>query len=172
MSYSEDHIKRMAELREWIEGIIKEKEEELERLRFMLTLINNLLKDVSFKPAIMLAEDKEVIQIKKVDQLLANVYIDKDTITIVPASSIKLRTDIVPFKSFFLNKILDTFKNKDLEKVREGKISLEEVLDYKVEEEDSIIKSIMIKNYRDKNRANEIIHACEWVFSKMLERSR
>ncbi|MFN4337138.1 MAG: hypothetical protein ACK4FV_06120 [Candidatus Nitrosocaldus sp.] len=58
--YSDDEIKRFAMLREWIVKHIEEKEEELERLREMLTVVDNMLKQVSFKPAGMLQKEERV----------------------------------------------------------------------------------------------------------------
>ncbi|MEM2856705.1 MAG: hypothetical protein QW416_06360 [Candidatus Nitrosocaldaceae archaeon] len=173
MSYSDYEIKRIAELREWLDSTIKEKESEIENLRFILTLVDNILKSTSFKPAVVLSEEPEIRQLRsKDDTLLANAYIDKDKVSIVPVSDIRLSQNIPPFQSFFINRILDSMKNKDLEKINEGKLEKGSLIDYKVEEENGIIKSIVIKNYREKNRLNEILNACEWVFTKMIEKVR
>ncbi len=58
--YSDDEIKRFAILREWIVKHIEEKEEELERLREMLTIVDNMLKQVSFRPAGMLQKEEKM----------------------------------------------------------------------------------------------------------------
>ncbi|MGI0039875.1 MAG: hypothetical protein ACREAO_08660, partial [Nitrososphaera sp.] len=49
--FSEDDIRRAAELREWLIKEIADKQEEVERLRTTLTIIDNLLKQGSFKAA-------------------------------------------------------------------------------------------------------------------------
>ncbi len=171
MSYSEYDVKRIAELREWLDNIIREKEIELDNLKYTLSLIDNLLKTSSFKPAAVLTEEPEVRQLKsKDDRLLANAYIAKDAITIVPVSDLKLSQKIPPFQSFFVNRILGGMKSKDMERVKEGKIANDDVLEYKIDEEGNYIKSIIVKNYRDKNRMNEILNACEWVFARMVEK--
>lgn len=173
MSYSEYDVKRIAELREWLDNMIKDKEMELDNLKYTLSLIDNLLKVSSFKPAAVLTEEPEVRQLKSKDnRLLANAYIAKDTITIVPVSELKLSQKIPPFQSFFINRILDGIKNKDIERAKEGKIPKDSILEYKVDEEANYIKSIIVKNYRDKNRLNEILNACEWVFARMVEKIR
>jgi len=174
MEYSEQEIKRIAELREWLESIIKEKERELDNMRYMLIIIDNLLKSTSFKPAVILKEQEpEIKQLKsKENVLLANAYIAKDTLTIVPISELKLAQKIPPFQSFFINRILEGMKSKDMERVKSGSLSNEMVLSYKIEEENDTIKSIIIKNYRDKNRLEEILNACEWVFTRMSEKVR
>jgi hypothetical protein len=51
LNYSEEDIKNAAELRDWILKQISDKQEELDRLKRLLLLIDNLLKQESFKPA-------------------------------------------------------------------------------------------------------------------------
>src|ERR671933_2810469 len=50
-SYSEDDVRRAAEIREWLVKQISDKEDEIEKLRVTLSLIDNLLKHGSFKAA-------------------------------------------------------------------------------------------------------------------------
>jgi hypothetical protein len=49
--YSEEDIRRAAEIREWLIKEITDKQEEVERLRTTLSIIDNLLKQGSFKAA-------------------------------------------------------------------------------------------------------------------------
>ena len=51
LHYSEDDVKKAADLREWLLKQISEKQEEVDRLRNLLLLIDSLLKQESFKPA-------------------------------------------------------------------------------------------------------------------------
>ncbi len=175
MEYSEQEIKRIAELREWLDNIIKEKERELENMRYTLIIIDNLLRSTSFKPAVILTkeEEGEVRQLKsKENVLLANAYITKDALTIVPVSDLKLTQKIPPFQSFFINRILESMKSKDMERAKSSNIPHEGVLSYKIEEDNNIIKSIMVKNYRDTSRLEEILNACEWTLARMSEKAR
>jgi hypothetical protein len=198
MGYTDDDIKRLAMLREWLEKQIVDKEEELERLRSMLAVVDNMLKQVSFRPAVTLPkstieegisrerEGKEVEQIKekieykevramksKDNITLANAYISTNHLSIVPLSDVRLYSTIPPFQSFFINRIMKEMKNKDEERVKSGEIAPDQVLDYKVEQDESnTIKRIIIYNYRDKERLNEIINAATWVFTRMLEKVR
>ncbi len=50
-SYSDDEIKRAAEIREWLVKLISDKHEEIENLRTTLSLVDSMLKSGSFKPA-------------------------------------------------------------------------------------------------------------------------
>lgn len=49
--YSEDDVRRAAELREWLMKQISDKQEELERLRATLAIIDSVLKQSSFRAA-------------------------------------------------------------------------------------------------------------------------
>jgi hypothetical protein len=239
--YSEEDIRRAAEIREWLIKEISDRQEEVERLRTTLSIIDNLLKQGSFKaaanlgfaaaatptpagPATTTATAKVEQQTRqtaaqpsaakmqqqqqqagaaaaaaptlratadngvtggdnsrnikplkraKDDFLLANAEISPDAVVIVPAPGINLNANTPPFKSFFLNRILEGMKNKDAEKVSQGALSESDALNYKIEEDESggIIKRIVINKYREKDRLQEIFNTSAWVFTRMLEKS-
>ena len=63
-------------------------------------------------------------------------------------------------------------KTKDSEKISQNQIDESISLDYDVAEDDNgIIKRIVINNYRDKERLNEIFNTSTWVFTRMIEKS-
>lgn len=239
--YSEEDIRRAAEIREWLIKEISDRQEEVERLRTTLSIIDNLLKQGSFRaaanlgfaaaatptqagPATTVATTAQVQQqthstaaqppetkrqeqqqqggaatptlrattdnsvsssggddsrnIKplkraKDDFLLANAEISPDTVVIVPVSGINLNVNTPPFKSFFLNRILEGMKSKDAEKVSQGALGESDALNYRVEEDDGSggIKRIVINKYREKDRLQEIFNTSAWVFTRMLEKS-
>ena len=238
--YSEEDIRRAAEIREWLIKEISDRQEEVERLRTTLSIIDNLLKQGSFKaaanlgfaaaatptpagpatttataeveqqtrqtaaqpsaakmqqqqqqagaaaaaPTLRATADNGVtggdnsrnikpLKRAKDDFLLANAEISPDAVVIVPAPSINLNANTPPFKSFFLNRILEGMKNKDADKVSQGALSESDALNYKIEEDESggIIKRIVINKYREKDRLQEIFNTSAWVFTRMLEKS-
>ena len=237
--YSEEDIRRAAEIREWLIKEISDRQEEVERLRTTLSIIDNLLKQGSFKAAANLgfaaatttptpvgptsssSSSSTIGQIQqqqssatkrqqqhqaeaaaptlratadngvsgsgdnsrnirplkraKDDFLLANAEISQDAVVIVPAPGVNLSANTPPFKSFFLNRILEGMKNKDAEKVSQGTLSESDSLNYKIEEEDDSgggrIKRIVINKYREKDRLQEIFNTSAWVFTRMLEKS-
>ena len=84
---------------------------------------------------------------------------------------INLNINTPPFKSFFLNRILDGMRAKDKEKNQKGEINASEVIDYKVDsDQDGNLISVTITNYREKGRLNEIFNTATWVFSRMIEK--
>ena len=208
--YSDDDIKNAAEIREWLTKSISEKQEEIDRMKITLSLIDSVLKQGSFrtaanlnldkklfsneKPAIIDKENKkdntstfqksheeqpqalETRQIKRMkdNTLIAIVEISKERIEIIPNESINFNLDTPPFKSFFINRILDGMKNKDLDKVKQGQLSETDIISYNTiqkENSENILKKIEIRNYRDKDRVNEIFNTVAWVFTRMLEKS-
>jgi hypothetical protein len=244
--YSEEDIRRAAEIREWLIKEISDRQEEVERLRTTLSIIDNLLKQGSFKAAANLGfaaaattptpagpttttaqiqqqtrqtsapppqeqspaakrqqqqqagaaaptlrstanndisgsgdNSRNIKPLKRAkdDFLLANAEISQDAVVIVPAPGVNLNANTPPFKSFFLNRILEGMKSKDAEKVSQGTLSESDSLNYKVEEEDDsggssgIIKRIVINKYREKDRLQEIFNTSAWVFTRMLEKS-
>ena len=180
MGYSEEEVKRVAELREWLVKQIADREDEVARLKTTLAIIDNVLKQVSFRPAVALSQPAgkeseygEVRQLKTKDNVvLANAYTAPNSVTIVPVSEIKLNVGTPPFQSFFLNRILEGMKGKDNERVDKGELKTNEIIDYKVEDDNGTIRKIIINNYREKERLNEIINTATWVFTRMLEKTR
>jgi hypothetical protein len=234
-TYSEEDIRRAAEIREWLIKQISDRQEEVERLRTTLSIIDNLLKQGSFKAAANLGfsaaapaaagattaatttttpaqvqqqqssqgaspppqqraaaaaptlkatvdvdnnssrrDNIRPLKRARDDFLLANAEISPDAVVIVPSPGVNVNANTPPFRSFFLNRILEGMKNKDAEKVNQGALKESDALNYKVEEEDNgsgLIKRIVINNYRDKDRLQEIFNTSAWVFTRMLEKS-
>ena len=225
-NFSEDDVRRAAEIREWLVKQISDRQEEIERLRTTLSLIDNLLKHGSFRAASNIASSvtlspavstelpvnspkisnpikqqgiastatsleetienepkpqqqttdnvKELRPLKRVKDnlLLANAELLPNSLEIIPAEGIILNVNTPPFKSFFLNRILEGMKTKDAEKVSQKQIKNIESLNYQVEENNNgSIKKITIINYRDKERLNEIFNTSTWVFTRMIEKS-
>jgi hypothetical protein len=208
--YPEDDVKNAAEIREWLTKLISEKQDEIERMKITLSLIDTVLKQGSFRTAANLNSNKksfpneksfndeneikkeknpqlqrshdeqsqsiETRQIKRMkdNTLIANVEVSREKIEITPMESINFNIDTPPFKSFFINRILEGMKSKDLDKVKQGQIDTSNIIAYNTtskDNNDNIIKKIEIKNYRDKERVNEIFNTVAWVFTRMLEKS-
>ena len=199
--YSEDDIRAAAEAREWVIKQISDKQEEVERYRTILSIIDDLLKQGSFKaaasigfsaagrgataqlqethqaatsqpqpaPALKSTDNRDIRPLKRAkdDFWLANAEVLPNSVVLIPAPGVSLNINTPPFKSFFLNRILDGMKNKDAAQ----SIKEPDTLNYNVEDENGIIKRIVINNYREKDRLQEIFNTSSWVFTRMLEKS-
>ena len=219
-SFSEDDIRRAAEVREWLVKEVTNKKEELDKLRNTLLIVDSLLKKTSFISALNLEsptsnlknkstqqyqplheEEEDTTQQKpkinsvmkspsdeyrndgtqgveirplkraKDNLLISNAEYTPTYVRIALVDDINLNINTPPFKTFFLNRILDGMKMKDREKVQKGKLIESEIIDYKVDnDENGKINSVMISNYGESERLNEIFNTATWVFTRMLEK--
>jgi hypothetical protein len=176
MAAPERDVKKAAELKLWLEGRITELEEEIERLRETLSYVDDTLRATTFKPAIeMMAETKEVPEVRELKrdkggQVVATASVTSDSVSIEPRDGVTLKTSTPPFKSFLVGKILEGMKVKDEELVRSGKLAKGLELRFDVEESNGLVGKLVIENYRDKARLNEILNTVSWTFSRMLEK--
>ena len=217
-SFSEDDIRRAAEVREWLMKEVTNKKEELDKLRETLLIVDSILKKVSFitasnleSPATNLKEKTvpefqsvnekgitksdhgsdlatkltstdntrnvnqgmEIRPLKRAkdDLLISNALYNSTYVTISLANDIVLNINTPPFKSFFVNRILEGMKTKDREKFEKGEINESQMIEYKVDTgENGDIRSITVSNYRERERLNEIFNTATWVFTRMLEK--
>jgi len=215
LGYSDDDIKNAAEIREWLTKQILEKQDEIEKIKITLSLIDSVLKNGSFKTAANLnipksnstdnqkvegqstsrsykntadkryeetklksvgdSSSKEVKPIKRLkdNSLVAQVHIFPNSVEIIPEETINIGLETPPFRSFFLNRILQGMKNKDQEKIKQGYLSESEMINYDIitdEDNSENIKKVIINNYREKERVNEIFNTAAWVITRMLEK--
>jgi hypothetical protein len=175
-SGEEDQVKKAAELRLWLENRIAELQEETERLKETLALVDSTLRASTFKPAIeMMDEAREIAETRELKrdkggQVVATASITSAALTVEPAEGVTLRSVTPPFKSFLIGKILQGMKSKDEELVSTGKLNGGQEIRFNVREENGVIKKLVIENYREKARLNEIISTISWTFSRMLEK--
>lgn len=217
-TFSEDDIRRAAEVREWLVKEVTNKKEELDKLRDTLLIVDSLLKKTSFitashldssasnlkersAPEYQSLHKEETVQTKptndsttrstntdyeqdnnqgveirslkraKDNLLISNAEYTSTYVRIPLVDDINLNINTPPFKSFFLNRILEGMKLKDREKIQKGEIDESEIIDYKVDnDENGKINSVTISNYRERERLNEIFNTATWVFTRMLEK--
>lgn len=172
----EKDVKKAAELKLWLEGRIAELQAEIDRLRETLGYVDDTLRATTFKPAIeMMNEGKEIPEIREVKrdkggQVLATASITSDAVSIEPRDGVALKPATPPFKSFLIGKILAGMKSKDEELVRTGKLLKALEIRFDVEESNGMVEKLVVENYRDKARLNEILSTVSWTFSRMLEK--
>lgn len=219
-NFSEDDIRRAAEVREWLVKEVTNKKEELDKLRNTLLIVDSLLKKTSFISALNLEspasnlknkstqqyqpvheeeedttqqkpkinsvtrspsdeyrkDDTQGVEIRplkraKDNLLISNAEYTPTYVRIALVDDINLNINTPPFKTFFLNRILDGMKMKDREKVQKGELIESEIIDYKVDnDENGKINSVLISNYGESERLNEIFNTATWVFTRMLEK--
>ena len=185
MKFSEDQIKDIIALKDNLIDQIDKHHEAIEMLEKNLTILDLVLKESSFTKASDLTKKtpmkeqsqnkkevmKDSIPIKRGSngEIIANAFVTPEQVSIVLDEKMEIDVDTPPFKSFFIDRILGEMKRKDSADAENGKIQKESIIDYIVNKNGSDIREIIIKNYRQKERVNEIINTAGWSLTRMLE---
>ncbi len=189
MGTSEDELRRNADLKLWMETRIGELQEEIDRLKEALAVIDSVLRASSFKPAAALASAgprapaaeateltgepiPEIRELKKDrgGETIAVAQVTRQRLKIEPVPEVTLRAETPPFKSFLLGKILSGMKAADEESVTKGRLKKGDELRYTLAEKGGKISALVVENYREKERMTEILNTVSWTFSRMLEK--
>lgn len=191
MQFSEDQVRDALETRDYIETEIQKRRQEIEMLEKNLALINSILKQQSFTKASALKDSKFETRKEQTSQdqkestdysiplrksnsgsLIANAHVTPDKVSIILDESISLREDMHPFKSFFIERVIGEMRKKDMADLEKGAINEDAMINCMVNKDGSLLREIIIKNYRQKERVNEIISTATWSFSKMIDNSK
>jgi len=187
MKFSEEQVKDIVTMKESLIEQIDKHQESIEMLEKNIIILDLFLKDSSFTKASQLGTTKKAeiqnkpdttkklvensIPIKRVSdgKVIANAYVTPEQVSIVLGDEIEISVDTPPFKSFFLDRIIGEMKKKDIVEAENGKIQKESIIDYIINKNGSDIREIIIKNYRQKERVNELINTAGWSLTRMLE---
>ena len=179
-------MRRLARLREILVRRVEELEAELSGLREVLSFVDELLKELSFRrpplpgegeeigagPVAEAAEatrpvEESVIPLTTVEgELLANMYVGPDYVRIVPAEDKKFHASSRPFR-FFIRQ-LKGMQDRDANLVAAGKLSPDEVVSFNVVKEDDVVKEIIIKNVRPEE-VRKLRSIARWTFRTMWD---
>ena len=198
MQYTDEQIQKMIELKDSIINKMTKHQEELDFLQKNLDILDVVLKGSSFtkasslprksepsvetivekkEPSVETIVEKkdtaESIQIKKNKdgEVIANAFVTPEKISIIMSEGIGLTDEIPPLRSFFIERIIGEMKKIDSADVKNGKIDQSSVIDCVINKNGPAIREIIIKNYRQKERLDEIINTATWSLTRMLENS-
>ena len=179
MEFTEEKVRDILELKDRLSQKIEKHKEEIEDLEKSLSILNDVLKQSSFTKASLLenstvkVKSEPVIPITKSSDgsVIANAYVTPERVSIVMAKNIELESEIPPLKSFFVDRIIGEMKKKDAAEVENGKIKKDSIIDCIINKNGNEIREIIVKNYRQKERVNEIINTAAWSLSKMIDNS-
>lgn len=178
MQFSEDQVRDALEIKDRISAEIQKHKEQIEMLEKNLALINSILKQQSFTKASALkvettSEERPIPLRKSTDgSLIANAYVRPNEVSIVLEDGIHLKEDTHPFKSFFIDRIIGEMQKKDQAELEKGIIDKDSMINYLINKDGALLREIIIKNYRQKERVNEIINTAAWSLSKMIDNSK
>ncbi len=191
---SPEEVRKLAETKAKIERRIRRLEDEIESLRSVLDAINSTLAEKSFKraeiapkleslkplsPTIEAAEASPKAEYKQMVPLktatgtaLAQMQIEDDYIRVTPTEGMQFNVNTPPFQAFLINRILEPMREKDKEALGTGEIPPERALSFEVVQDGDVVREIVIRNYRDPRRLQEIKTSLRWTFEKMYEKIR
>ena len=187
MHNTEEQIRDMIKLKETIIKKLSKYEEEIGFLQKTLDILDVTLKNSSFTKAsdlpknnfvekldaTNLQETDQIIQIKKNKdgKIIANATVTPEQVSIVLEDNIGLTEEVAPLRSFFVERIIGGMKKSDDKLVENGEINEESVINCIINKNGTSIREIIIKNYREKNRVDEIISTATWSLTRMIENS-
>lgn len=117
-------------------------------------------------------EPENVIPLKTInDESLAIIYIEKDSIHILPDESKHFSVNTPPFSNFLVERVLAKMQDKDSELVRLKELTPDKMFSYYIVRENDLIREIVIRNV-DEERFRELKSSVRWTFEKMYEKIR
>ena len=180
MKFSDEQTRDMLELKEDLtEKIIKYKE-QIEKLEKNISVLDTILKQSSFTKASDLTRNapKTIKQERKIaitkssdGTTIANAFVTNDEVSIILEDNVTLDPDTPPLKTFFVDRIIGEMKEKDIKQVESGVIKKDDVISCIINNNGSKIREILIKNYRQEERVDEIINTATWSLTRMIENS-
>ena len=182
MNHSEEQIKEIASWREDLVKQLGKHTHVIEILEKRLLVLDSMLKESSFTKASSLESPKKtpekIIENKEKPipitsgndgKVIANAFVTPEQVEIILENDMGIAVDVPPFKSFFIDRIIGEMKRKDAVDADMGKIQKDAIIEYIINKNGPDIREIIIKNYKEKERVNEIINTAGWSFTRMLE---
>lgn len=174
-------LQRVVALRTYMAKRAETLKLELEEVTGFLEALDNAIASISFRRPTLpnLVTDTSIDKRRKYPHqtiplksksgvLLADLLVNDNILRIIPR--IKLSVSTPPFQSFMINRILNSIRQKDIDRAEKGETSIENTLSYNVIVDGDDLKEVLIKNYGDSQRLREIRSAVRWTLEKMFEK--
>lgn len=200
MDAGDGRMREILEIREYLAKKAEEHEAELEHIRRNIAILDSMLKKSSFArasdlkrgaPEVAGAPGQEgdvggdvdaaaleggqaeggATPIMAGGAAVAHATVTADEVTVRIADGVRLTADTPPWRTFFLEKIIGGMGKKDEARAAAGEIGAAEAIACEVREEGGAIREIVIRNYRDGERAEEIVGSVSWTIARMVENS-
>jgi len=146
--------RELERIRKLIEEKINELNRELEAWKLCLKLLEKSVK-VEEKP-----EEKAKLLVEIKDDLgnpLAKIYSDNQNLIILPEENVSINTASREFKQFFVRKVLDGIKKEN------------PLADYEIDEENGVLRKVIVKNVSGTREIRRIQGAVKWTFKKFIK---
>lgn len=189
LSRSEESlVKRLADMKAYLERKIAENESELTKLRGFLEVVDEMLAERSFKkvevpgvkvPTQPIAEPLQAPKVREVSAIatisgdhLADIQVSENELRLVPNPDIKFDSNSPPLRAFLINRVLEPVRVKDQEAAKSGQLPEDRAMTYEVAEESGQFKGLTVRNYGDDRRLLELKNAIRWTLRRMYEKTK
>ena len=133
---------------------------------------NRVTVDREKKPGSRVTEAEKVIPLKTLnDESLAIIYVEKQTLHVMPDESKNFSVNTPPFNNFLVERVLAKMQEKDNELVRMGQLTPEKMFAFNIVRENDALREIVIKNV-DGERLRELKSSIRWTLEKMYEKTK
>ncbi len=104
--------------------------------------------------------------------VLGRMNVEGKDLLFEPQPEYEFKTDIPPFQSFLVERVLANMSSTDRERAANGEMDQSEILEYEVKEEDGVLRELHVSNYGGERRLREINSSLRWTFDKMYDKIR
>jgi len=199
MSQDSEKMKAMLAFKQRLEKRLEKLENEAEELKATLDVVNGIVLEKGFRrgdikeaavtpketaqqleePAAREkttgyrgGEPENVIPLKAMnEESLAIIYIEKDSIHVLPDESKNFNVNTPPFGNFLVERVLAKMQDKDSELVRLKQLTPDKMFSYNIIREGDMIREIVIRNV-DEERFKELKSSIRWTLEKMYEKMK
>jgi len=186
----EDSVRRLAEVKAYLEKRMLEIQDEASKLKSLLEVVDASLAEKSFKkmevpkpmppspgpspPMVQQVEGlKQVVPLKTPDGVhLADSSETETELIITPAPGMKVDVSAPPFRAFLVGRVLEPMRTRDDAAARAGQMTPDNVLSYAIEQDGNLMKRLIVKNYGDDRRLQELRNAIRWTLRRIYERTQ
>jgi len=124
-------------------------------------------------PRIPPTAEAQKIPLKATDgTLLATLQVAEDEIKVSPSEKIKFNVNTPPFNQFLISKVLANIAAQDREAAIAGRIEPDDIMTYRVIQDNDILKELIVRNYRDRKRVADLRNSVRWTLEKMYEKMK
>ncbi len=103
---------------------------------------------------------------------LGTIIVEENTLVFTPSDVFQFTTDIPPFQSFLLERVLDNMRRTDQERASNGELEPQDILEYTVETDGDRINKLSITNFGGERRLRELNSSLRWTLDKMYDKLR
>lgn len=185
----EEAVKRLAEAKAYLEKRMAEIQDEASKIKSILQVVDASLAEKSFRkmevpklpepasgrsPPMPPPEKvlRQVVPLKTLDGVhLADASESEDELIITPAPGMKFDVSSPPLRAFLIGRVLEPMRTRDNASARAGEISPDKVLSYTLEQDGNLMRRLVVRNYGDNRRLQELRNAIRWTLRRMYERT-